>query len=265
MNNALNIITSLAEAGADADAARNFTRPASPQLNWLLERVQTFIGANPCWFMPLLCGNEPVGGMIWISKENANTMIGVTDLILVSQSWGMTLRTAQIREQQTILTESLAAVNRELGSVQQELVRAKSLVSLGEMAAGAAHEMNNPLAVVCGRAQLLAAKISDASMKQEATLIATQGDRLSQIITDMMEFAKPQAPKPGPYSVETVTHDAVKAAVERAGPAASTAIQVAISLGIPDGNGDARQIRNAVAEVVLNALQAVRAGDSGSA
>ncbi len=203
-----------AVASGGPDATQNFTRPAIPQLEWLMERAVGFLGTRHCWFMPLLCGTEPVGGVVWIAKEHANAMAGVGDLMLVSQSLGMTLRTAQIREQQAILTESLAAANRELGAVQQQLVRAKSLANLGEMAAGAAHEMNNPLAVVCGRAQLLAAKLTDPSMKQEAGLIAQQGDRLSQIITDMMEFAKPHAPKLLPLSMARVVDDAVKVATE---------------------------------------------------
>jgi signal transduction histidine kinase/HD-like signal output (HDOD) protein len=248
-----------------AEALRNFTRPAAPQLEWLLERAQGFLGTNRCWFMPLLCGNEPVGGVVWIAKENSNAMSGVNDLVLVSQAWGMTLRTSQIREQQTVLTESLAAANRELGALQQQLVRAKSLVNLGEMAAGAAHEMNNPLAVVCGRAQLLAAKLSDPGMKQEATLIAQQGDRLSQIITDMMEFAKPHAPKPVPLAMETVAQEAVQAAVERAENGAAVPLKIEPSVGIPELKGDPKQIRNAITEVVLNALQASRAPEGGAA
>jgi signal transduction histidine kinase/HD-like signal output (HDOD) protein len=247
-----------------AEALRNFTRPAAPQLEWLLERAQGFLGTNRCWFMPLLCGNEPVGGVVWIAKESSNAMSGVNDLVLVSQSWGMTLRTAQIREQQTVLTESLAAANRELGALQQQLVRAKSLVNLGEMAAGAAHEMNNPLAVVCGRAQLLAAKLTDPTMKQEATLIAQQGDRLSQIITDMMEFAKPHAPKPTPIVLETITQEAVQAAIERLDKTMVPAkITLEPSVGVPETKGDPKQIRNAITEVILNALQASKAPEGG--
>jgi signal transduction histidine kinase/HD-like signal output (HDOD) protein len=248
-------------------ASQNFIRPASPQLDWLIERVRGFLGTQQCWFMPLLCGNEPVGGVLWVAKDHANSLSGVADLVMVSQSWGMTLRTSQIREQQTILTESLAAANRELGALQQQLVRAKSLASLGEMAAGAAHEMNNPLAVISGRAQLLAAKIGDAGMKQEASLIHQQGERLSQIITDMMEFAKPVTPKMGPFDVASVLDEAVKAAVEKAGTT-SHGVRVRIDpvQGIPGARGDARQIRNAIAEVVLNAIQASRPGpDHGAA
>src|SRR5207253_187426 len=117
-------------------ANQNFTRPASPQADWLLDRVRNFLGTAHCWFMPLLCG-------------------------------------------------------------------------LGEMAAGAAHEMNNPLMVISGRAQLLAAKITDPGMKAEASLIAQQADRLSQIITDMMEFAKPVTPKMAPLDIAAVIDEAV--------------------------------------------------------
>ena len=250
----------LANRSGAGSPNQNFTRPARPQLDWLLERVQGFLGTSQCWFMPLLCGSEPVGGVLWIAKDNTNAMTGVSDLSLVSQSWGMTLRTSQIREQQTILTESLAAANRELGALQEQLIRAKSLASLGEMAAGAAHEMNNPLAVVCGRAQLLAAKISDTSMKQEASLIAAQGERLSQIITDMMEFAKPQAPKPAPLAIDSIVQEAVKGATERAGGAigGQAKIKVETAPAIPAVRADAKQIRNALTEIILNAIQASR-------
>ncbi len=192
-------------------------------------------------------------------------------MLLVSQSWGMTLRTAQIREQQTVLTESLAAANRERGAAQQQLVRAKSLASLGEMAAGAAHEMNNPLAVVCGRAQLLAAKIHDAAMKQEASLIAQQGERLSQIITDMMEFAKPVSPRMDPLNMALVVEEAVKIAGERAHPPGSpphphaATVHVECAANLPPARGDAHQIKSAVAEIIVNALQATTAAQADAA
>jgi len=244
-------------------AGQNFTRPATPQLDWLFERVQGFLGTRNCWFMPLLCGQEPVGGIVWVAKDQANAMTGLADLMLVSQSWGMTLRTAQVREQQTILTESLAAANRELGTLQTQLVRAKSLASLGEMAAGAAHEMNNPLAVVCGRAQLLAAKLSDAGLKADASLIAAQGDRLSQIITDMMDFARPAAPKFGAVDVSRVVEEAVQLASERLGVvAAAPAIKIEIAPQLPAVKADGKLLRSAMAEVLLNALQATKAAET---
>ncbi|HEY4330548.1 MAG TPA: HDOD domain-containing protein, partial [Phycisphaerae bacterium] len=263
-------------------ANQNFTRPASPQVDWLLERVRGFLAAGAagggapsaqCWFMPLLCGNEPVGGIAWLAKDastaanggpaGGNSLAGISDMVLVSQSWGMTLRTAQLREQQMSLTESLAAANRELGTMQQQRVREKSLASLGEMAAGAAHEMNNPLTVISGKAQLLAGKMVDSGIKSDFSMIAQQCDRLSQIITDMMDFAKPVSPRMGALMISTLVDDAVKAAQERAGGAAAGHVLVRVRIqameNLPAARGDARQIKGALMEVILNAMQAVRA------
>ena len=264
-------------------ANRNFMRPASPQVDWLLERVRAFLGLGVAvdgdaaasapqagwpWFMPLLCGNEPVGGIVWLAREGgANPLAGVTDMELVSQSWGMTLRTAQLREQQMVLTESLAAANRELGAMQQQRVREKSLASLGEMAAGAAHEMNNPLSVISGRAQLLAAKITDAGMKNEAGLIAAQAERLSQIITDMRDFAKPNSPRMDALDINALAAEAVQAATQRADQAGCAAVSVRLEPAAdpPALRADSRQIRNAVAEVIVNAMQATQTARTDAA
>ena len=53
------------------------------------------------------------------------------------------------------------------------------MISVGEMAAGAAHEMNNPLAVISGRSQLLAQQLTDPKFKAMAHLIHEQSHRLS--------------------------------------------------------------------------------------
>lgn len=61
--------------------------------------------------------------------------------------------------------------------------------------------MNNPLAVISGRSQLLARTITDDKQKAMARLIHEQADRLSDIITEMMAFAKPNPPKALPCEV----------------------------------------------------------------
>ena len=235
-------------------------RPARPQLEWLMERVGAFLDAPNCLYLPLLCGADPVGGIVWARRQDASVNGAGADLTMVAAAWGMTLRTAQVREQQNVLAESLAASNRELGILQQQLVRAKSLSSVGEMAAGAAHEMNNPLAVMCGRAQLLAAKLADPALKQDASLIAQQGERLSLIITDLMEFARPQTPKLGHALASHIVAEAVKAATARAGGGGGAGhhikVRVECAADLPEMRVDPRQIQAALAEVVLNAIQA---------
>jgi signal transduction histidine kinase/HD-like signal output (HDOD) protein len=230
-------------------------RPARPQLDWLLEHVPEAQAGGTWQFMPLLCGEMPIGGLLW--QEAQRALAPESDLRLVAQAWGMTLRSAQMREQHNILTEALAASNRSLGAVQQQLVRTKSLASLGEMAAGAAHEMNNPLAVVCGRAQLLAGRLADPAAKQDALQIAQQGDRLSQIITDLMAFAKPAAPKLEATAIGPLLEQAVAEARQRSGVhGAAIPVRVDAGANLPRVALDTEQIRLALVEILLNALQA---------
>src|SRR4029077_8757087 len=108
----------------------------------------------------------------------------------------LALRTAQIRDEARTLAEQLAESNRKLQSAQAAVLRTKMMVTVGEMAAGAAHEMNNPLAVISGRSQLLASQLADPKQKAAAHLIHEQAHRLTDIITELMDFAKPVPPKP---------------------------------------------------------------------
>ena len=164
-----------------------------------------------------------------------------------------------MRQQHSILTEALAASNREMGALQQQLVRVKSLAGLGDMAAGAAHEMNNPLAVVCGRAQLLASKLTDEKLKQDAQLIAQQGERLSQIITDMMAFAKPAAPKLAACAMGELAREAMEAArgrMQGAPEHGEIPLMLEAAENLPVVHVDVAQIRAAITEVIVNAIQA---------
>jgi signal transduction histidine kinase len=66
---------------------------------------------------------------------------------------------------------------------------------IAEMAAGAAHELNNPLAVIAGRSQLLARTAADERVKQEMAVIGEQARRCSEIVDELMDFAKPDPPQ----------------------------------------------------------------------
>ncbi len=78
---------------------------------------------------------------------------------------------------------------------QDRLERAK-LEALAEFAAGAGHEINNPLAAISGRVQLLLATETDPAKRQALKTIGGQVYRIRDMIGDLMLFARP--PKPDP-------------------------------------------------------------------
>lgn len=69
------------------------------------------------------------------------------------------------------------------------------LEALAEFAAGAGHEINNPLATIIGRAQQLLKDESDPQRRQSLAIIASQAYRVRDMIGDVMTFARPPAPE----------------------------------------------------------------------
>lgn len=91
------------------------------------------------------------------------------------------------------LAETLAETNRRLEQAQEEARRSERLVALGQMSAGLAHEIRNPLGVIKGSAEMLTQKLSssDALATELAGYISTETNRLSALVTRFLDFARP--------------------------------------------------------------------------
>jgi signal transduction histidine kinase len=77
----------------------------------------------------------------------------------------------------------------------QEAVEIEKLAAMAEFAAGAGHEINNPLAIIGGRAQLLLRDETDPERRRELATIAAQAKRAYEMIADMRHFARPAQPE----------------------------------------------------------------------
>jgi signal transduction histidine kinase len=76
----------------------------------------------------------------------------------------------------------------------QEAVEAEKLEAMAEFAAGAGHEINNPLTVIAGRAQLFLHAETDPERRRSLALVNSQAMRIYEMIADMMLFARPPQP-----------------------------------------------------------------------
>jgi len=180
---------------------------------------------------------------------------------VVSRAWGRAMDSAVRAKSSEQLSEELASVNRELSSAHKEAARNESLLRLGQMAAGAAHEMNNPLSVINGRAQRLFERLGTQRDRDAVQAIARATDSLSSMITSMHLLAEPPEPSVTPTDPVLVVRQAIeiaKAQCERMGIRAKVKVQ--INGQVEPVSVDRELMANAISEPVFNAILAHPAG-----
>lgn len=91
------------------------------------------------------------------------------------------------------LAEELAGTNLQLKRAQAEARRSERLAALGQLSAGLAHEIRNPLGVIKGSAEMLTQKLqgADELSRELAGYISTEVNRLSALVTQFLNFARP--------------------------------------------------------------------------
>ncbi len=233
--------------------------PAAEDIEWLVAAISPRLPHGHRFWICLEADGACIGGVVWGAESGEAQRLSpqVQEISAIAAGWGLALRTAQIRDESRTLAEQLADSNRRLQSAQAELLRSRTMTSVGEMAAGAAHEMNNPLAVISGRSQLLALQLTDPKYKAAAHLIHEQSHRLSAIITELMDFAKPEPPHPVMSDVSELLERALHEAKLQNDPA-DRSIELTIE-EVPAVLVDAAQVSAALTEVIENALHATDA------
>jgi putative nucleotidyltransferase with HDIG domain len=233
---------------------------AGDELEWILSAVSPRLGEDHRYWICLEADGVCIGGVLWGARAGEAQRLSpqVQELMALANGWSLTLRTSQIREEARMLSEQLADANRRLHNAQNEILRSKTMITVGEMAAGAAHELNNPLAVISGRSQLLASQLADPKLKQAAKTIGEQAHVISDIVTELMAFAKPVPPKVEECELPELVARALHEAKSISDPA-DRQIEVTMT-DVPPVMVDPRQVTAALTEVISNAIQATDEG-----
>ncbi|MEM1185826.1 MAG: ATP-binding protein [Planctomycetota bacterium] len=208
----------------------------------------------------------PVEGVDRVSHDLARALTA-TDLgELVGAFNDVTTR---LQESHDVLRTEVSRLNGELTDANERLQRSRRLAELGEMAAGIAHELRNPLASIGLYARLLEEDLPDGSATaQTAGKIASAVRRMDAIVTDVLAFAREDRVRPEPVEVAAI----LRAAAETGREAASRlehppGIEVEpMGPGVPrDIACDPSLLHQALVNVVVNAVQAAAEADCAAA
>jgi two-component system NtrC family sensor kinase len=130
----------------------------------------------------------------WISANTSATRlfrVGVTQVTLVLAAVLIFVRQAMVDRDRWRLIEESRESFENLKHYQTQLIQAEKLVSLGQLAAGAAHEINNPLTGILGYSDLLVEDTAlGARQKAIADKIRTLARRINTLVTSLLSFAR---------------------------------------------------------------------------
>ena len=145
----------------------------------------------------------------------------------------------------------------DLKRAEQEARRKERLASLGELSAGVAHEIRNPLAGIAAGAQLLRSRLEEGDERiRLADMIEEEVARLNRIVESLLLFARPPEPRLREERMEPWVQRAVDLVREQA-ESSGVKIETAFSPGLPSLWIDPDQVVQVALNLVRNAVQAM--------
>lgn len=168
----------------------------------------------------------------------------------------------QVRRYQE-LSATLEETNRQLRRAEAEARRSERLAALGQLSAGLAHEIRNPLGVIKGSAEMLSQKLQNAEplAGELAGYISSEVNRLNALVSRFLDFARPLSVEPRPVQIMAVVERSIEA-VQSQHPKAGVKIERQLS-SLPQILADEQLCERVFVNLIENAYQAMEDGANG--
>ena len=151
----------------------------------------------------------------------------------------------------------------QIKKMEAQVQQAEKMATIGEMAAGIAHELRNPLAAISGAVQLLERETGDSSInKRLFDIIMRESDRLDSTIHEFLLFSKPVNPEKEWFSLLALAQEAVETLGQN--PDWNSALTIDLEI-LPDLNcwGDPQLITQVLLNLIANSANACRNMEKG--
>ena len=149
--------------------------------------------------------------------------------------------------------------SNEAAELQKQIMHQEKMAVIGQMAAGVAHEIGNPLASISSLVQYLMRKTGDTSLQESLSLVYSHIDRISRIVRDMVNFARPMDTDEEILDVNEMIAQALKMA-RYDKRSRRVEIETAFSDGLPTIRASGDQLMQVFVNIISNAFDAMPDG-----
>lgn len=240
----------------------------------------------PVFFVPVTTAAiyfSPLGTLLWTLATSAAYCAylipavkefelgwrGLSELLLRNLFFflvGMTVNRfvmeskVQVRRYQ-FLSQNLADANRSLRQAQQDARRAERLAALGQLSAGLAHEIRNPLGVIKGSAEILTQKLSGSNelAKELSGYIYTEVNRVSALVGRFLDFARPSQLHVRPEEIAPLMDRSLKTVADQ-GASANVKVVRDYAPWLPKVLIDTELCEQVFTNLLCNACEAMNGG-----
>ncbi|HVE85918.1 MAG TPA: ATP-binding protein, partial [Myxococcales bacterium] len=230
------------EAAAEGDYSRELARR---------------YGSRSILGVPLLSRDELVGVLLVIDERPRHFAPHQVELAQATAGQ-LALAITNAR-----LYESVKVSYQALQETRAAMVKRERLAALGELSSVVAHEVRNPLGVIFNAVSSLRRLVPKGDPEVLLDILAEESDRLNRLVDELLDFARPRALSRQAEDVGRVIQDALEAAASDPATAnAQVRLSAEVEPGLPPVPMDRRQIRQALVNVAVNALQSMPKGGS---
>jgi PAS domain S-box-containing protein len=211
----------------------------------------------PCWIWVLLWSKDkPIGMMGISSKENRHYSSNDENLLVaISRQLATTIEKVQ-------LYEETCRAYEDLRRTQEQLLQSEKMSAVGQLIAGVAHELNNPLTAILGYAQLLEGAGLDHRSADYVRKLFKQAQRTHRVVQNLLSFARQRKPQKQNVELSRVLDETLTLR-EYDLKVNNITLERDIAADLPPVVADPHQLEQVFLNIVNNALDAIVEG-SGS-
>jgi signal transduction histidine kinase len=155
------------------------------------------------------------------------------------------------RDEFATLATTFNQMTVDLARNQEALVRSQKLASIGQVAAGVAHEINNPLGVILGYVKLLQRE----GDREEVRIIGDEARQCQRIVQGLLDLARPPKLQLGDVDLADIAREAVERLREAGKLAGRDVVAPPADATLP-AHGDEARLRQVVTNLIVNAVEA---------